>query len=69
MVNLSPSFYQNKKPDIYALWENFEPLPKKSRSQANKFIEKFYDTIENPKRLETDIKKKMRPIEGRDKYI
>ena len=60
-------YYQDKKSDIYSLWENFEPLDDKQRLEALDFIDAFYALVENPKAVQSEIKKRMRSISGLDK--
>ena len=63
------SLYKMKRPEIYALWENFEPLNDKHRLEALDFIDAFYEIIEDPKKVQTELKEKMRSIESLDENI
>ena len=56
-------YYMTKKAEIYALWENFEPLEDKQRLEALDFIDNFYAIIEDPEKLQSHMTKKMRSIE------
>ena len=60
-------YYVSRKAAIYELWENFEPLADKQRLQALDFIDQFYEIIEDPDKLESDMTKKRRSISGLDK--
>lgn len=44
-----------KKADIYSLFENFELLDHKEKKRAIKYLDEFYDTLENPKRIKQEF--------------
>ena len=61
--------YLSKKAEVYSLWENFELLDEKHRRQALKFLDGFFEIIENPKRTEKEIISKMRNGENIERVI
>jgi len=52
--------FQDKKPEIMALFENDPNLTDKNRANTIKYIEDFYEIIDNPKKLEKNITDKCR---------
>jgi len=54
------TLFQEKKPEILALFETNSHLSDYMRNDAIKYIESFYDIIGNPKQLEKDITDKCR---------
>ena len=54
--------FLDKKAAIYELWENFEPLDDKNRVEALEFIDEFYGVLEDPNKLQSEIKDKMRNL-------
>lgn len=52
--------FQNKKPEIMALFENDPNLTDKNRANTIEYIEDFYEIIDNPKNLEESITDKCR---------
>jgi len=63
------ALYTSKKADIYALWENFEPLDDGHRVEALEFIDGFFETIENIEDYEEKLIGKMRSVEKLDTII
>jgi hypothetical protein len=53
-------FYQEIKPQIYALYEESPYLSEKSKKTTLKFIDDFYKVLDNPKSLEQNITKACR---------
>ena len=56
----SVELFNEKKPDILALFENNAHLTDKNRKTAISYIEKFYEIINNPKKIEKLIIDKCR---------
>jgi len=56
----SVSLFNDKKAEILALFENNTHLTEKSRERAIDYIEEFYQTINDPKRLKKEITDKCR---------
>ena len=46
---------QAKRDEIFALVENQKELSRKGKRDATRYIRYFYDILDNPKRLETEI--------------
>lgn len=55
--------FNEKKADIMALFENNSHLTDRTRKNAIKYIEDFYEIINNPKRFKRDITDKCRGSE------
>lgn len=53
-------YYQDLKPEIYALYQDSELLSDKSKDSAIKFIDGFYKVLDNPKQFEQKIVKACR---------
>ena len=56
----SVELYNEKKPDILALFENNRHLTDKNRKLTIDYIEEFYQTINDPKKFESQIINKCR---------
>jgi hypothetical protein len=54
------SFYQELKPEIYALYQDSEFLSEKSKTQTIKFLDSFYKVLGNPKLFDANIVKACR---------
>jgi hypothetical protein len=52
--------FNEKKADMMALFENNSHLTDKTRKYAIKYIEDFYEIINNPKKFKRDITDKCR---------
>ena len=48
--------FQNNRETIFGLIESQPELDDKSRKHLNRFVEDFYEVIDNPKRVERDIR-------------
>lgn len=48
-------FFDEKKPEIYALYENFELLKKRERRRIIRYFDNFYDVIHNDRRVESEF--------------
>lgn len=54
------NFYQDLKPEIYALYQDSEYLSDKSKTTTIKFLDSFYKVLDNPKMFEQQIVKACR---------
>lgn len=52
--------FQQKKPEIMALFEKNEHLTNSSRKRAIKYLEDFYEVLDDPKRFKREITDKCR---------
>lgn len=48
---------------VYALWENFHPLPEQHCQKALKYLDQFYETISDSKRMSKHVIQSMRSLE------
>lgn len=55
--------YLDKRDEIYALWQDTELLPPGHQKKALRFIDQFYATLENERRVRLQIILKLRDIE------
>ncbi|MCK4678124.1 MAG: hypothetical protein KAT48_08345 [Bacteroidales bacterium] len=53
--------FRDKKEEIYNLYKNLEPLNEKSLKWSLNYYDKFYETINNPKKVKDDFLKKCWP--------
>ncbi len=65
----SMEYFRSKREELYALWREFEPLPQKYKKEARGFVDRFYNTIEDPAKVESEIKNKMRNVGALETYI
>ncbi len=63
------ALYQEKRPEIYHLWENASVLSEKERQKTLAFIDKFYEILEDPEYVKTQILNRMRNVEQFEKLI
>ena len=49
------SYFQEKKPEIYALYENSPYLSDKSKKYTAKYLDSFYKILDDPKQLKQKI--------------
>ncbi len=47
--------FSDKKKEIYSLYQNFGRLTEKRKKLMTKYLDSFYDTIENPKKASREI--------------
>lgn len=57
-LGASTKAFIDKKQAIYDLIQNNEDYAKSTRKKTLRFISEFYDTIENPKKLESNLTRK-----------
>lgn len=50
--------FRDRETDIRALLENQEGLEPRTRDRANRFVDKFYDIINNPSRVDRSLTRK-----------
>ncbi len=59
--------FRAKKDDFYATVHNFTPLEEKERDKIIRFLDGFYEVINNPKLVKATIMKECRPRESSKK--
>lgn len=61
--------YLARKEEIMALWSETELLPPRYRKHSVKFVADFFDILENPARLEEEIIRRTRSLEGVERSL
>jgi hypothetical protein len=54
-LDTSVQLFQDKRESIYGLFEDQQELEESTRKKAIKFIDRFYDVVENPKKRRREI--------------
>ena len=61
--------FQAKQAAIYELWEGFQPLDELHRQRALDFMNTFYEVINDPGKVEVELRSSMRDVDRIEKII
>ena len=56
-LDQSVQAFQDKRGEIYGLIDEHPALEESTRKSMRKFIDKFYDVLDDPKRLDRDVRR------------
>jgi len=61
--------YQEQREAIMSLWENADYLTGKHRAESLEYMEEFYETLDDPRAFEIQIRKKMRSMDKLEEVL